>query len=68
MKRHELKVFRVSQKLTQQQMAEKLQLSVGNYNMIENGKSDGSLDFWRRLQEEFNLDGGFVWKLQNTLS
>ena len=68
MKRHELKVFRVTQKLSQQEMADKLQISVGNYNMIENGKSNGSLEFWKRLQQEFDLDGGTVWNLQNNLS
>ena len=63
--RHELKVFRVTQNLTQQQMAEKTGVSVSTYNLIENGARRGSQTFWLTLQKEFNLDGGKVWELQS---
>lgn len=65
MKRHELKVFRVDNKLTQNEMAAKLGVSVSTYNLIENGKRRGSQKFWLKLQKSFNLDGGKVWELQN---
>ena len=62
--RLELKVFRMKQKLNQEQMAEKLGVSISTYNLIENGKRRGSQEFWLKLQSEFNLEGGEVWKLQ----
>lgn len=63
--RLKLKTFRVSQNLTQQQMADKMGVSVCTYNLIENGKRRGSQAFWGKLQKEFNLEGGFVWLLQS---
>lgn len=62
--RHELKVFRVKQNLKQEEMAAKLGVTTGTYSKIENGKSRGSQEFWLKLQNEFNLEGGEVWKLQ----
>ena len=63
--RHELKIFRVRNNLTQQEMAAKTGVSVSTYNLIENGNRRGSQVFWLTLQKEFNLDGGFVWLLQS---
>lgn len=65
MQRHELKVLRVKNRLTQNEMAAKLGVAVSTYNLIENGKRRGSQKFWLKLQKLFNLDGGEVWKLQN---
>ena len=65
MKRQALKVFRVTHNLTQQQLADKLGVSVSTYNLIESGKRRGSQKFWLKLQQEFNLDGGKVWELQS---
>lgn len=53
--RTQLKLFRVSQHLTQGEMAEKCGTSRNNYNFIEQGKRDGSADFWFNLQKEFNV-------------
>ena len=63
--RHKLKLFRLSQNLTQQQMADKMGVSVTTYHLIENGARRGSQAFWCKLQKEFNLEGGFVWLLQS---
>lgn len=65
--RHKLKVFRVKHNLTQQQLANKLGVSVSTYNLIEAGKRRGSQKFWEQLQREFNLEGGEVWELQSTI-
>ena len=65
MKRQALKVFRVTHNLTQQQMADKLGVSLSTYNFIESGKRRGSQKFWLTLQKEFNLDGSKVWELQS---
>lgn len=65
MKRRELKILRVKHDLTQQQLADELGINVGTYNLIENGKSNGSRKIWLKLQELFNLGDAEVWKLQN---
>ena len=65
--RHKLKVFRVSQNLTQKEMAEKTGVSISTYNLIENGSRRGSHKFWVQLQEQFNLEGGEVWNLQQQI-
>lgn len=59
-----LKIFRVKQHLTQQELADITGISVATYNLIENGKRRGSQGFWERLQSEFDLEGGKVWDLQ----
>ena len=63
--RTELKVFRVSQHLTQQELADIMGVSVSTYNLIENGKRRGSQDFWIRLKHEFNLTGDDIWNFQH---
>lgn len=62
--RKDLKQFRINQFLTQQELADKLGISVSAYNLIENGKRRGSQDFWLSLQNKFNLEDGIVWKMQ----
>lgn len=61
--RNELKVLRVKHQLTQQQLAEKLGVSVVTYNLIEQGKRQGSKDFWAKLQKLFKLADGELWQL-----
>lgn len=53
--RLELKVLRTKSNLTQNQMADRLGVTRVNYLLIENGKSNGTLKFWDRLQSEFGL-------------
>ena len=65
--RHNLKVFRVANKLTQQQLADQLGVSVSTYNLIEGGKRRGSIKFWDKLQKQFKLEGGKVWELQQLI-
>lgn len=66
MKRQALKLFRITHNLTQREMATKLNVSLSTYNLIEQGKRRGSQEFWLKLQQEFNLDGGKVWEFQST--
>lgn len=61
--RNELKVLRVKHQLTQQQLAEKLGVSTVTYNLIEQGKRQGSKDFWFKLQQLFKLADGELWQL-----
>ena len=65
MKNKELIKLRVDHDLTQTEIAEKCGVSVGTYNLIENGKRRGSKKFWQTLQALFNLGGAEIWKLQN---
>lgn len=62
-KRTALKVFRVKQKMTQAQFAEKLGYSRTQYAMIEQGNRDGKQDFWNKLQTVFNIADSEMWSL-----
>ena len=62
--RKDLKVFRVMQDLTQEEMAARVGITRANYNLIENGKSNGGFKFWIKLQNEFNLTDEQVWKMK----
>lgn len=53
MQRKELKEFRKSQKLTQAEMAEKLDISVSHYKGIEYGFQDPSIDVVIRFHKIF---------------
>lgn len=65
MKNKELIKLRVDHDLTQTDMAKICGVSVGTYNLIENGKRRGSKKVWQRIQAHFNMDGEQMWKLQN---
>lgn len=53
--RTNLKVFRVRQKLSQAEMAEKIGCRRSNYSAVENGTRNGSVKFWNALQTAFNV-------------
>ena len=53
--RDNLYEFRVTRKLSQDDLAKMIGVSRKTYWSIEKGLSDGSLRFWRRLQEVFGL-------------
>lgn len=63
--RKELKLLRVEHNLTQTEMAKRCGTSLSTYNLIEQGKRQGSQTFWLTLQREFNLDGEKAWRIQN---
>lgn len=58
-----LKILRVKQHLTQQDIANKLGVSYATYNLIEQGKRKGSTEFWAKLQQIFNLTDAEMWQL-----
>ena len=53
--RTKLKLLRIENHLTQEEMAKRLDTSRNNYNFIENGKRKGGADFWFTLQKTFNV-------------
>lgn len=59
--RLKLKTFRVSQNLTQDEMAAKIGCSRNSYQAIERGIRQGNMKFWCSLREVFNLSD--VWEM-----
>ena len=59
-----LKQFRIGKHLTQAEMAEKCGVSRITYSSIENGKRSGKYEFWRNLQQVFNVPNEDVFLLQ----
>lgn len=53
--RNGLYMFRHEQRLSQQQMADKIGCSRATYSSIETGSRDGRVGFWNKLQRAFNL-------------
>lgn len=66
MERRNLKVFRIMQGLTQEEMAEKLGVTRVFYSNVENGKNSTSYKFLKKLQKTFDLSDEEVWKLSKT--
>ena len=60
-----LKVLRVRNGLTQEEMARKLAMSRQAYAKIENGLGDGNISFWSRVQRTFNISSEEMWDLIN---
>lgn len=50
-----LKVLRIRNKLTQDEMAYKCGVSRATYSRIEKGKINGKPTFWAKIQREFNV-------------
>lgn len=65
MKNKGLIKLRVDHELTQTDMANICGVSVGTYNLVENGKRRGSKQLWQTIQTYFKLDGAEIWELQN---
>lgn len=63
--RKNLKKFRIDMELTQKELAEKLGCTTQNISLIEQGRRQGTAEFWRKFQKTFNLSGEKVWELMN---
>ena len=61
--RRNLKVFRVSKGLRQSDIAKQLGMTSASYSMIEQGKRDGTITFWNKLKETFNIPDCEMWSL-----
>lgn len=62
-KRIELKLFRVSNNLSQQGMADVLGVPRQTYSMVERGQRRGNISMWSKLQETFNVSGSDMLKM-----
>lgn len=62
-RRIKLKQFRIGLQLTQQEIADKLNITATSYGAIENGKRDGCSQFWDNLQKAFNIPDSHMYGL-----
>lgn len=53
--RTNLKLLRVSQKMTQQEFADKIGVKRSTYSLIETGERSGKPQFWAQVQKTFNI-------------
>lgn len=63
MKREKLQEFRQKHKLTQEQMAKQLEITVSHYKAIEYGQRNPSFELMERLKNSFpkiNIDKIFL--------
>lgn len=61
MKRINLKLFRIKNDFTQQQMANKLEISKSHYTALELGKVNPSVQLLDKFSKEFEYDD--VWEI-----
>lgn len=59
--RKNLKLLRVNHLLTQAQISEKIGCTRATYSSVESGKRNGSHNFWRCLQNAFNIPDEDLW-------
>lgn len=62
-RRVNLKEFRRKKRLTQKELADSLGYSLNAYSRIELGSRDGSLEFWSKFQEVYNVPDKDMWKI-----
>lgn len=53
--RTSLKIFRIQQQLSQEEISAKIGCTRATYSSIESGKRAGRMAFWRDLQKAFNI-------------
>lgn len=63
MERINLKIFRIKNLLTQEQMAKKIGLSRNSYLMLESGKRDFKISTLKKFKKAFNLTEDEMIKL-----
>lgn len=66
-KRLKLKQFRVGLDLSQEQMADSLDVSRSMYAAIENGQRYGKLPFWKKLEVTHNVPSKEVYEMMTEI-
>ena len=64
MERHNLYMFRCDKKLTQAEISKMCGVSRSSYANIEQGRRDGTMKFWDKFQEVFNISDSDLRKLR----
>lgn len=62
-KRWALERFRRDQRMTQDDFAKEIGYSRSQYALIEQGKRNGTQDFWTKLQTRFCIEDCAMWEL-----
>lgn len=62
-KRWALERFRRDQRMTQEEFAIAIGYSRSQYALIEQGKRNGTQDFWAKLQARFCVEDCAMWEL-----
>lgn len=60
-----LYILRTGQGIRQNVLSKKLGFGVNYYTAVENGKSEGNIKFWKKIQEEFKVPDANMWDLIN---
>lgn len=63
--RENLKNARKAAGMTQQQMADKLQVGLRQYQRIEKGQSIGTIELWDKLEDLFNIHQRVLRKIED---
>lgn len=66
MARTNLKLFRVKNKLSQEEMSAKIGYTRATYAAIESGRRSGHRAFWEDLQRAFDIPNAAMWELMKT--
>lgn len=61
MERTNLRIFRVKNKLSQEQMAKRIGVTRATYSAIEKGTRNGKQTFWVKFQNAFNISDNDLW-------
>lgn len=64
--RTNLKLFRVKNKLSQEEMAAKIGVTRGCYAAVEAGKRTGRQAFWISFQKAFDIPDAELWGYMKT--
>ena len=62
-RRWALERFRRDNRMTQEDFAKAIGYSRSQYALIEQGKRDGTQEFWKKLQARFNVEDCAMWEL-----
>ena len=61
MERTNLRIFRVKNKLSQEQMAKRIGVTRATYSAIEKGTRNGKQTFWVKFQKAFSIPDNDLW-------
>ena len=57
--------FRTKLGLTQEEVALKMGFKFLTYHRVENGETKGSMEFWKRFKDVFQISDAEIWYFMN---